>query len=175
MVLSKYSLISCHEICLTYSKLLCNKISCLSILYCHRAVCNSFLNKALIPSRSSMDFSSLATVLSANSARVSAWGTQRKWEGVRTRRHLWHGANWFTTVWIKNQMPAVPYLLQLVTKNLDLLLILVLFFWVLSKYKSVTDKLWTLEHDWTPKTDADILAWKCTENDGLAGLCVNHA
>ena len=31
------------------------------------------INPSLIPSRSSMDFSSLATVLSANSARVSAW------------------------------------------------------------------------------------------------------
>lgn len=31
----------------------------------------------VIPSRSSMDFSSLATVLSANSARVSAWPEHR--------------------------------------------------------------------------------------------------
>lgn len=120
-----------------------------------------------IPSRSSMDFSSLATVLSANSARVSAW--QNTLELLRDFKkqnwNSWHYLEHFHVIFqrknCKCQIGSIshlfhlrystgaserffetdhaiswtalhqPHLLEFVSQNFDLFLVLVLFFWIL--------------------------------------------
>lgn len=113
-----------------------------------------------IPSRSSMVFSSLATVLSANSARVSAWQNTLQllrdfqnaelelWDCLKhchatlqltssncqKRSKLFH-FRYSTEAGEQEAFSCIAsdpaHLLEFVSQNFDLFLVLVLFFWVL--------------------------------------------